>query len=244
MPWSKREGLIPNYNANDFDENYISQNFEKIKQNAIQLYNLEGLSDIEIEEALFKMFIMQEESFETDLDKVILFSYINNFQKTIQADIEKITLETSSSTSLQANQNLFAIRNKASKNNRQLVFNTFNKYFSYLVDGQLVNKITNTNIKSDSLLPHIAQSMADLFVVPSKLNPQIAAPHLEVQYNYDRNYWLSYFKTLELKRQELLLYFQTNDKLDELKDFEQIANLYYSYATYYKLNSQRKRKTL
>lgn len=245
MEWSKRENLIPNYDLNSLNETYISANFQKIKEKAIAIYNLDGLSDAEIEEALFKLFIMQEENFSDDLDKVVALSYINGFQNILQSDIYTITKLTSSPTSLQANQHLFPIRSRVVKNNYQLVLNTFHQYFCYLSDGKLVNGFNNQIYRqTDPLLPQIASTMNDLFVVPSKIDPKIAAYHLQKEYNYNHNYWLNYFQMLDNKKQSLLSYFESQGKLDALDDFKQISNIYYTYATYYKLSNQIKRKTL
>lgn len=244
MEWSKRENLIPNYNLENLDEEYIDQNFHKIKQNVITTYNLEGLSDVEIEDALFKLFMLQEENFNDDLDKVITLSYINGFQNNLQTDIYTITSKAPAPDSLQANQYLFSIKNRVVKNNCQLVFTTFLKYFCYLKDNNLKNKLNHTEYpNTDSLLLQIVNTKDNLFAVPSKIDPKIAAVHLQAKYNYDHNYWLKYFKTLETKKEQLLTYFKDQEKLDTLEDFEQIANFYYSYATYYKLNNQIKRKT-
>lgn len=248
--WSQRETLIPDYTLDTLKpkEAEILEVFESVKNMAIKQYNLEGLNNEEIEETLFKMYSLQAEEFKDDIDKIILLEYADNFLKYILDPLTQMLNAIKPNTEFKDNQNLFKAKQELTILNRNLTQDSFNKYFYTLENGILISKIDGQEKTSeDDFLEEIKDKEDNLFEEVLPKNPEIRSKHYMKESNYDINYWKGYIRYIEVQHQELEDYFKAKAQYDDIVDFRKTANLYYLYASYYKMVNElntEKRKTI
>ncbi len=244
LTWKQREELIPDYEIHQsYTKEEIGESFLAIKGIAINHYNLKSLNDEEIEEALFNLYLIELESMKEELEKIIFLDYADNFLSKIKNPLLTMLQMIKPNTEFRDNQNLFKTRHELLKINQNITEDSFNKYFCSLENGSLFNRITNeTKPLEEDFLEELKDKEDDLFEENSQIDPNIRAKHYLNQRNYDPEYWNSYFNYVENKRQILLEYFTENNKLEELEDFRDIANIYYLYASWYKIVNKSKRK--
>ncbi|MCI9586183.1 MAG: hypothetical protein HFH45_06105 [Bacilli bacterium] len=238
MNFEKRNSLLPDYNVLEHETLEVFDMFEQIKKCSKEKFDLKDLSDSDIEEVLFELYINRLEPLRMDIDKIILIDYITNFFRRVYPFVYGVVVMADDSSSLANDQRLFEFRRKASNNNKQITSESFNKYFCFLNDGKIENSLNQDSVLiSDELLTRVHDKKKDLFRAEPKHDPQFQAAHLPIEFNFDETYWREYADVLLNKKDELLSYFEENDKKEALKDFCDIADVYYLYASYYKMTS-------
>lgn len=239
MNFEERNALLPDYNILDNEVSSVMDVFEQIKEISKEKYDLDDLNDFEVENALFELYKSRLEPFRMDIDKVILLDYITNFFRHVYPSVYGVIALADDSTSLANDQRLFSYRRKASTNNKHITLESFNKYFCSINGDKLDNNLNDDSIMlDDNLLVRIHEKCKDLFRAESKRDPKFQAAHLPIEFNFDESYWREYADTLLGKKDELLSYFEECGKKDLLEDFNEIADIYYLYASYYKMTSK------
>jgi len=249
LEWNERETLLPNYETKTLkpNETEIIEMFETIKNAAIQQYKLEGLNNEEIEEALFGIYNLQLQEFKDNIDKIIFLDYASNFIDHISKPLTQLLTSVKPGTQFKDNQNLFKGKQKLTTLNRSISRDSFNKYFCTLENGSLINKITKEEIQpEEDYLEEIKDREDNLFEQPGPKEQAIRSRHYLKENNYNLDYWKGYIRYIQAMYKNLLDYFKADNKEEELEDFRAIADIYYLYATYYKMINQlnnEKRKT-
>ena len=238
MNLDERRALLPDRKVLEKEIPGLFDDFNQIKEIVKKKYDLNDLSDAEIEQVLFEIYKSHLEPLRMDIDKIILLDYITNFFRTVYPFVYGVIVMADNPSSLADNQRLFPLRRKASTNNKQITNDSFNKYFCFLNDDKIENSLNNDSIMlSDDFLTRVQSKKTDLFRAEPKHDPKFQAAHLPIEFNYDEDYWCEYATGLLNKKDELLSYFEECDKKVLLDDFNEIANVYYLYASYYKMIS-------
>lgn len=238
MNFDERNALLPDYDLLEDEVSGIVSVFEQIKEISKEKYDLDDLNDYEVENALFELYMNRLEPLRDDIDKIVTLDYITNFFRHVYPSVYGVIVMADDPTSLGSQQNLFSLRRTASNNNRHITNESFNKYFCLLSNGNLENNLNGDSITlDDDLLIRIKNKGQDLFRAESKRDPKFQAAHLPIEYNFDESYWRGFADELLSKKDELLSYFSESDKKDLLEDFTEIADIYYLYASYYKMTS-------
>lgn len=247
--WEHRQELIPDYKLDKaYTNEEISEVFDAIKNIAIKKYNLGDMHNCEIEETLFKFYLAQLENNKDELEKIIFLDYADNFMNQIADPLTNMLESIRPNTEFKDNQNLFKTRYELSKLNQNITKDSFNKYFCSLENGVLINDITNDRTPlEDDYLEELKDKEDNLFEEPISKDPAIRAKHYLKEGNYNPKYWKGYNRFIEVQHKNLIDYFVANDKIEEVESFRDIANIYYLYATCYKLTNDlnnKKGKTL
>lgn len=238
--WEQRKKLISNYEINKEGEiEKALETFSEIKKMAIKKYKLDEMRNDELEQVLFSLYIMQLENNKDELEKIIFLDYANNFINQISNQLMHMLQSIMPNTELKDNQHLFQTRYELFKKNQKITRDSFNKYFCSLENGVLVNHINGeeTPLEED-YLEELKDKESDLFEDPNPKDPRIRSKHYLKKGNYDPKYWNGYIKFIEGQRKRILDYFIANEQTEDLDEFITIANIYYLYATYYKLTNE------
>ena len=224
----------------------LLQYFEKVKNKAIAKYNLEGLTETEIGEALFKLYTLERENVKDDLEKIIILDYSENFLDEIATPLLSMLNQIKPDTEFKDNQNLFSIRNKLTKINQSLTEVTLDKYDCLCEEGILVDQITKEEKPINSeLLKEILSKQNDLFALPAPKYPEVRARHELKESNYDQEYWMDYIQNINTKSHNIISYFEETEKRDNVEEFMNIASIYYNYMTNYnrinQLNTEKRK---
>lgn len=249
LTWKQREELIPNTKSTDtFDENEIKETFAAIKNIAIKEYELEGMTDSEIEETLFNVYKTYLENNKDELENIIFLDYADNFLNHIAEPLNEMLNNIKPGTEFKDNQHLFQTRYALSKLNQNITKDCFNKYFCSLENGTLFNYMTKEGKPlNEDFLEELKDKEDNLFEEPLQKDPKIRATHYVKEGNYNPKYWKGYLRFIEGQQKNLFEYFVANEKIDDVEAFRNIANIYYLYAKYYKLTnnlSNEKGKTI
>ncbi len=268
--WLQRQTLIPSYELEKFTEKEVLEHFDDIKSIATKHYSLEGLSDAEIEDTLFKIYTFEstnfqndetkdpieieefqefaeetqqqnKESFNSQLAKIIFLDYADTFLSQIAPQITEMLASIKPKTEFKDNQNLYSTKHQLVRLNRQTVEDCFNVYFCSF-DGKIfTNKMTSTNSKiEDDFLAEMFEKKDNLFIGKMPRHPEFSGKYYLSDDNHDPKYWKGYIRYIEAQRKDLLEHFKAKGKEEELDDFRAIANIYYLYAVYYKMSNQVK----
>ncbi len=226
----------------------LLQYFEKVKNKAITKYNLEGLTEAEIGEALFKLYTLERENVKDNLEKIIILDYSENFLDEIASPLLSMLNQIKPDTEFQDNQNLFSIRNKLAKTNKTLTQITLDKYNCFCEEDILIDQITKEEKPINSqLLKEILSKQEDLFALPKPKYPEVRARHELRESNYNPDYWTAYVQNINTKTHNIISYFEETEKLAAAEEFMNIASLYYNYMTNYNRINEidtEKRKTI
>lgn len=234
VTWEQRETLIPDYKLDKI--NTAEDTFKVIKNIAIKEYNLEGMTNEEIEEALFTIYASGLENTKDELEKIIFLDYADNFLNQIANPLTSMLNAIRPNTEFKDNQNLFQTRYQLSRLNKSITKDSFNKNFCTLENGLLYNHITNEGRPLDEdFLEELKDKEDNLFEEPVSKDPAIRATHYIKEGNYNPKYWKGYLRFIEGQRKNLVEYFAAKDMTEEIEEFRNIATIYYLYASYYKL---------
>lgn len=235
--WNQRQTLVPDYKIDNNQEEII-KTFEQIKAKAIILYDLQGLTDEEIEESLFQIYKLQQEYFKNDIDKIVLLEYTKSFLNNIGSPLTQMLKSVIPQTEFKYNQKLFKEKNRLVALNKSLTTHILGKYFCEIKDNTFINKLTSQAKQiEDQTLIDIDHKQNNLFEEINSKNLKIRARHYQKENNYNINYWSMYIQKLNIKYNQLQEYFKEKEK--DLEEFQTIANLYYLYITYYKMTKKK-----
>jgi len=238
---NERKALLPDYETKTLkpNEKEIMEMFETTKNAAIKQYKLEELNDEEIEEALFGIYHLHLQEFQGEIDKIIFLDYASNFITYISEPLAQLLASIKPGTEFKDNQSLFGIKQELTTLNRSISKDSFNKYFCTLENGVLINRVTGKEEQpEDDYLEEIKDRESNLFEQQEQKDQSVIAKHYLKENNYNSDYWKGYINYIKARHKDLLEHFKSGNKEEELDDFRTIADIYYLYASYYKMIKQ------
>ncbi len=211
--WEARKAFFKAVDLNDnLAVEQASQDFAQAKRR----YWINGLTDSELEMYMFQLVALEYAELKSALatekisilndgevrevddgiiDKLILRDYASGYIEKVLPGINTLVAKAPSSKSLQADQNLFALRNKIVLAHQQLISGVLKQY---LVETRLTEEgyeiicaLTGEKylLSSDNLLSLVLDRSKDMFNFTDRMP---GGKHPEPIFNYDGGYWRRY----------------------------------------------------